>query len=72
MEIRGMFGMVTLPFWVYLVVMGIFFSGFMAIRTGQKEREIDDMYIEKEGQVYMERIEVEREKRKHLKEGSPV
>ncbi|MFC3883807.1 sporulation YhaL family protein [Bacillus songklensis] len=64
--------MFTLPFWVYLVVMGIFFSGFMAIRTGQKEREIDDVYIEKEGQVYLERIELEREKKKRMKESSPV
>ena len=64
--------MLTLPFWVYLVVMGIFFSGFMAIRTGQKEREIDDMYIEKEGQVYMQRMELEREKRKRLNESSSI
>ncbi|HWO98786.1 MAG TPA: sporulation YhaL family protein [Bacillus sp. (in: firmicutes)] len=64
--------MLTLPFWVYLVVMGIFFSGFMAIRTGQKEREIDDMYIEKEGQVYMQRMELEREKRKQLNESSSI
>jgi hypothetical protein len=67
-----MLKMLTLPFWVYLVVMGIFFSGFMAIRTGQKEREIDDVYIEKEGQVYMQRMEVEREKRKQINESSPM
>lgn len=64
--------MLTLPFWVYLVVMGIFFSGFMAIRTGQKEREIDDVYIEKEGQIYMQRMEVEREKRKRINESSSI
>ena len=64
--------MLTLPFWVYLVVMGIFFSGFMAIRTGQKEREIDDVYIEKEGQVYIRRMEVEREKRKKINESSSI
>ncbi|MDQ0247186.1 hypothetical protein J2S09_004827 [Bacillus fengqiuensis] len=64
--------MLTLPFWVYLVVMGIFFSGFMAIRTGQKEREIDDVYIEKEGQVYIQRMEVEREKRKQINESSSM
>ncbi|WP_078408559.1 sporulation YhaL family protein [Priestia abyssalis] len=64
--------MLTLPFWVYLVVMGIFFSGFMAIRTGQKEREIDDVYIEKEGQIYIQRMEVEREKRKQINESSSM
>jgi hypothetical protein len=52
--------------------MGIFFSGFMAIRTGQKEREVDDIYIEKEGQVYIRRMEMEREKRKQVNESGSL
>ncbi|WVE39640.1 sporulation YhaL family protein, partial [Priestia megaterium] len=37
--------MVTLPIWIYLVVAGIFFSGFMAIRAAQHDKQVDDSFI---------------------------
>ncbi|MCM3004747.1 sporulation YhaL family protein [Priestia koreensis] len=64
--------MFTLPFWIYLVVAGIFFSGFMAIKTAQQDREVEDEFIEKEGEVYMERLEQERERRKDVNQTSSI
>jgi hypothetical protein len=42
--------------WVYAIIFGIVVSGYMAVRTAAKERAIDEAMIEKEGEVYMERI----------------
>ncbi|WP_110113816.1 sporulation YhaL family protein [Bacillus sp. CGMCC 1.16541] len=64
--------MVTLPIWLYLVVAGIFFSGFMAIRTAQQEKEIDDTFIEQEGQVYMQRMQEEKERRDLVRNSKSV
>ncbi|MBB3868368.1 SigE-dependent sporulation protein [Parageobacillus toebii NBRC 107807] len=59
--------MLSMPWWIYLVVAGIIFSGYMAVRTAAKEREIDESFIEKEGEIYMERIRKERERRQQAK-----
>ncbi|ABO65940.1 Conserved hypothetical protein [Geobacillus thermodenitrificans NG80-2] len=59
--------MLTLPWWIYLVVAGIIFSGYMTVKTAAREREIDEAFIEKEGEIYMERIRQERERRKQAK-----
>jgi len=53
----------TLPWWVYLVIVGIVLSGYMVLYTSKKEQEMDNEFIEKEGEVYMKRLEEEREKR---------
>jgi hypothetical protein len=53
----------TLPWWVYLVIVGIVLSGYMVLYTSKKEQEMDNDFIEKEGEVYMKRLEEEREKR---------
>ncbi|MGG0152509.1 sporulation YhaL family protein [Bacillus mycoides] len=55
--------METLPWWVYLVIVGIVLSGYMVLYTSKKEQEMDNDFIEKEGEVYMKRLEEEREKR---------
>ncbi|WP_173719828.1 sporulation YhaL family protein [Bacillus massilinigeriensis] len=54
----------TIPMWIYFVIVGIITSAFMAIKTGRKEREDEMESIELEGKVYMERIENERNSRK--------
>ncbi|MGZ0084672.1 sporulation YhaL family protein [Geobacillus sp. C56-T2] len=59
--------MLSLPWWVYIVVAGILFSGYMTVKTAAREREMDEAFIEKEGEVYMERIRQERERRKQAK-----
>ncbi|MDC7973646.1 MULTISPECIES: sporulation YhaL family protein [Bacillus] len=55
--------MEILPWWVYLVIVGIVLSGYMVLYTSKKEQEMDNEFIEKEGEVYMKRLAEEREKR---------
>lgn len=55
--------METLPWWVYLVIVGIVLSGYMVLYTSKKEQDMDNEFIEKEGEMYMKRLEEEREKR---------
>lgn len=55
-----------MPWWMLLVVIGICFSAYMTLRTAKEDKEIETVIIEKEGQVYMDRIQEEREKRKHV------
>ncbi|MDC2863648.1 sporulation YhaL family protein [Bacillus sp. BP-3] len=57
--------MQTLPWWVYLIIIGIVVSGYMVLYTSKKEQEMDNEFIEKEGEVYMKRLAEERERR-HL------
>lgn len=49
------------PIWILIIVAGIMISAFMAIKTGREERKQEYELIEKEGEVYMERLEKERE-----------
>lgn len=56
--------MFTLPWWIYLVLAGILFSTYMMIKTAKEEREIDMEFIEKEGEIYIQRMEAERARRK--------
>ncbi|CAM4062176.1 sporulation YhaL family protein [Lederbergia lenta] len=58
----------SLPIWIYLVISGVFVSAFMAIKTAKEDRAIETEWIEKEGQVYVERMEKEKERRKQLDE----
>lgn len=53
----------TLPWWIYLIIIGIVVSGYMVLYTSKKEQEMDNEFIEKEGEVYMKRLEEERERR---------
>lgn len=56
-------GMEALPWWVYVVMIGIIVSGYMVLYTSKKEQDIDHEFIEREGDVYMQRIQAERERR---------
>ncbi|WLR51470.1 sporulation YhaL family protein [Bacillus tianshenii] len=53
----------TLPWWIYLVTAGIAFSGFMTIKTKKEDEHIDMQFIEQEGEVYIRRMEQEKERR---------
>jgi hypothetical protein len=59
-------GGVFMPWWMLLIVIGICFSAYMTLRTAKEEKEVENAIIEKEGQVYMERIQEEREKKQHV------
>ncbi|MCK2019107.1 sporulation YhaL family protein [Peribacillus frigoritolerans] len=53
-----------MPIWIWFVFIGIIVSAIMSIWTARQDRLIDDAWIEKEGQKYIERMEEERERRK--------
>lgn len=53
-----------IPFWMYAVVVGIMISAYMVIRTGREEKRIEEDVIEKEGEVFMKRLEEKREEKK--------
>lgn len=53
----------TIPIWVFAVLIGIMISAYMAIRTGKEERQLEMEIIEREGEVYMNRLEIEKESR---------
>ncbi len=63
---KGVVSDMSLPFWVYFVIVGIFVSAFMAVKTAKEDREMETEWIEKEGQVYVERMEQEKERRKKV------
>jgi len=54
----------TIPVWVYFVVAGILMSAIMTIKTGRADRKLEQEMIEREGNIYMERLEKEKEQRK--------
>ncbi|WP_180954908.1 sporulation YhaL family protein [Bacillus sp. V3-13] len=53
-----------IPVWVYFVVAGIVVSAYMAVKAGKEERSEQNENIEREGEVYMERLEKAKEERK--------
>lgn len=52
---------IGVPWWVFAMILLIFLSGYMAFRAMLAERELDQKYIEREGKVYMDRMEAERQ-----------
>lgn len=53
----------TIPFWVYFVSVGILISAYMAVKTGREDRKLERDIIEREGEVYMKRLDEEKELR---------
>ncbi|MBM7571445.1 sporulation YhaL family protein [Aquibacillus albus] len=56
------------PWWVFMFIFFIFFSGYMSFRALMAEKKLEKQYIETQGQIYMDRMEQERSKRKDNKE----
>jgi len=57
----------TVPVWVFAVAAGIIISAFMAIKSGREDRQQEMEIIEREGEVYMDRLEKEKERRQGCK-----
>jgi Na+/glutamate symporter len=57
-----------IPIWIYAIFAGIIISAFMALKTGREERELETENIEREGEVYIKRMEEEKEQRETKKE----
>lgn len=53
----------TVPIWVFAVAAGIIISAFMAIKSSREDRQQEMEIIEREGEIYMERLDKEKEKR---------
>ncbi|AEH52820.1 MULTISPECIES: sporulation YhaL family protein [Heyndrickxia] len=51
------------PIWIYFVVAGIVICAFMAVKTAREEHEQEQEWIEKEGEVFIERMHKEKELR---------
>ncbi|WP_379970092.1 sporulation YhaL family protein [Ectobacillus sp. sgz5001026] len=61
-----------MPLWVYVVIIGIVISGFMTLYTSKKEENLDREFIEREGEIYIERMRAEQEKRMDEKDDHSV
>ncbi|MCH1626806.1 sporulation YhaL family protein [Fredinandcohnia quinoae] len=65
--------MLSIPWFVYVALFGVLFSAFMVIRTTREERQVDESFIEQEGNVYIERMNSERDSRtKAIKKPEPM
>ncbi|WP_404451659.1 sporulation YhaL family protein [Virgibacillus necropolis] len=60
---------IGVPWWVLMMILFIFLSGYMAYRAIRAERRLEEQFIEREGRVFIDRMEKERET-KHQKEYS--
>lgn len=54
---------INLPWWVLLVILLILLSGYMAFRAMRAEYKLEQKFIEKEGEVYIERMKNEQRRR---------
>ncbi len=52
-----------IPLWIVALVLLIIFSGYMALRAIREDYRQEQEYIEREGRVYMDRIEKARSSR---------
>ncbi|MBT2218219.1 SigE-dependent sporulation protein [Virgibacillus dakarensis] len=55
--------MAGVPWWVFMMILFIFLSGYMAYRAIRAEKKLEQQFIEREGNVYMERLEEERKQK---------
>jgi len=60
---KGVNSMFEIPMWVLFVLGGIAVSAFMAVKTGKEDKQQENEYIEKEGEVYIKRMEEEKQKK---------
>ncbi|WP_101843408.1 sporulation YhaL family protein [Halobacillus sp. Marseille-P3879] len=63
---------VGLPVWVFFCIILIFVSGIMAYRAMRAEQKLEQQFIEKEGKVYLNRMEEEKQQREKQKVDSNV
>lgn len=62
--IAGFFS--AIPAWMYFIIAGIIFSGYKVIESVLEDKRADEEQIQREGEVYMRRMEEERKRRKGL------
>lgn len=52
-----------MSFFIVSCIVGIIVSAFMVIKTGREESQIENDFIEQEGQKYIERMHEEKARR---------
>lgn len=57
----------SITWWVYLVVAGIIFSGYQAFSISRQDKEVDEEWVEQQGNVYMKRMDAEKKRRQSRK-----
>ncbi|EST10504.1 sporulation YhaL family protein [Sporolactobacillus laevolacticus] len=57
----------SIAWWVYLVVAGIIFSGYQAFSISRQDKEVDEEWVEQQGNVYMKRMDAEKKRRQSRK-----
>lgn len=59
-----------IPWWVFICIASIFYCGYMAFRAIVADKKIENQFIEREGTIYLERMEAERasKQRQHSSE----
>ncbi|WP_085992798.1 sporulation YhaL family protein [Oceanobacillus senegalensis] len=58
------------PWWVVAVILLIFFSGYMSFRAMVAEKRLEQQYAEREGKVFIDRMQKEKEEREKRREQS--
>ena len=53
----------TVPWFVYLLLAAIVFSGYQFVKLSREDYKTDQEWIEEEGNVFLRRIERDRERR---------
>ncbi|MFC0561779.1 sporulation YhaL family protein [Halalkalibacter alkalisediminis] len=51
------------PWWVYFVLAGIVYSGYLSVKYTLEDKRTEQEWIENEGNVYIARMEEEKERR---------
>lgn len=57
----------SIAWWVYLVVAGIIFCGYQAFSISRQDKEVDEEWVEQQGNVYMKRMDAEKKRRQSRK-----
>lgn len=57
----------NVAWWVYLVLAGIIFSGYQAFSLSRQEKEVDEEWVQEQGNVYIKRMNAEKERRRNRK-----
>jgi hypothetical protein len=52
-----------MPIWIWFVLAGIIVSAVMTVRTAKQDKKEDDLFIEQEGQKYIQRMNEEKERK---------
>lgn len=69
--LSGLIGHIgNLPWWVYIVIAGVLFSGYQYMTLSKEEKEVDEKWLEEQGEVFLKRMRAERKKRMADKESS--